>query len=150
MYYQESNLLFICDAGYFGSTNLNKPSGSVYYVDLENKITKPLLVNCLSYPSDICIDSESGRIYITETFKNRILRVVQSPFGTFHTSVFHQFNGRLGPTAICLATTHEDLSNYIFVARYEYQNNDNTIDGLICVLNKEGTLIGELILPTLS
>ncbi len=150
LYYQESNILFICDAGYFGSTNLNKSTGSVYYVDLENKIVKPLLINCLSYPSDICVDNEDGRIYITETYKNRILRIIQSPFGTYHTSVFHQFNGRLGPSAICLATFHEDLVNYIFVARYEYQNNTNTVDGTISILNKDGILIGELTLPTFS
>ncbi len=49
-----------------------------------------------------------------------------------------------------MATSHEDLVNYIFVARYEYQNSNNTVDGVISVLTKEGTLIGELILPSFS
>ena len=118
--YQDAISLIVCDAGYFGTTNLNNANGSVYIIDLENKIVRPLLLNCLSYPSDICINNEEGKFYICETFKNRILRVVQNPFGTYHTSVFHQFCGRVGPTAICVGN-NEDIYNYIFVARYEYQ-----------------------------
>ena len=92
----------------------------MFIIDLENKIVKPLLVNCLAYPADISINHEEGKFYICETFKNRILRVVQNPFGTYHTSVFHQFSGRVGPTAISVGN-NEDIYNYIFVARYEYQ-----------------------------
>lgn len=143
---QEDNSLFVCDAGNFGSTSLNRPTGSVYLVELGSKmsITRPLLVNCLAYPADIFFDNQMGIAYLVETFTNRIIRFVQSPPGVYHSSVFHQFNGRLGPTAITM-----DILGNIYVSRYEYQNKDKEVDGLISVLNREGALVGELIVPKL-
>ena len=62
----------------------------------------------------------------------RILKV-------FYTNVFYVFNGRVGPTAL----TNDDQGN-LYVSRFEYQNKDETINGLTSVLNKDGYLIGEL------
>ena len=75
---------------------------------------------------------------------NRIVRMRQNEDGIFHSSVFYQFNGRLGPTALTV-----DDKGHLFIARMEYALNDeneNQTDGLICALDKEGTLLGELIL----
>jgi len=112
----DENGLFICDAGNFGTTSLNRALGSLYYVELDNKITRGLLVNCLSYPADLIYDNSNQILYVAETFSNRIIRLIQSPPGSYHSSIFHQFNGRVGPTAI----TMDELGN-IYVARYEFQ-----------------------------
>ena len=90
--------------------------GSLYYVELDNKITRGLLINCLAYPADVIYDNTSQILYVAETFTNRIIRLIQNPPGVFHSSIFHQFNGRIGPTAI----TMDELGN-IYVARYEFQ-----------------------------
>jgi len=170
---------------------LNRALGSLYYVELDNKITRGLLVNCLSYPSDLIYDNSNQILYVAETFSNRIIRLIQSPPGSYHSSIFHQFNGRVGPTAI----TMDELGN-IYVARYEFQvinpflnnkylffyfnsitvnnklnlgyfdenslknffnlfqlnkknkkSSENDVDGVISLLNKEGNLVGELIIP---
>lgn len=114
----DDNGLFICDAGNFGTTSLNRALGSLYYVELDNKITRGLLVNCLCYPADLIYDNSNQILYVAETFSNRIIRLIQNPPGVYHSSIFHQFNGRVGPTAI----TMDELGN-IYVARYEFQVN---------------------------
>jgi len=85
---------------------------------LDNKITRGLLVNCLSYPADVVYDNSNQILYIAETFSNRIIRFIQNPTGVFYSSIFHHFNGRVGPTAIAM-----DDSGNIYVARYEFQVN---------------------------
>jgi len=141
---REENCLFVCDSGYFGTTSLNSPSGSLFIVDLDSKICRPILLNCLSYPADLIYDETSGYAYLAETFSNRVLRLTQSTSGVYHTSVFHQFYGRVGPTAIAV-----DALGNIYVARFEFQNSEQEIDGIISVLNKDGYIVGELTLPKL-
>jgi gluconolactonase len=138
----KENRIFICDAGYFGTTSLNNPNGSLYLIELDSKICRPLLLNCLSYPADIIYDDNSQSAYLVETFTNRVIRLIQSPPDIFHSSVFHQFSGRVGPTAIAI-----DALGNIYVARYEFQTNEKDVDGIISVLNKDGYLVGELIIP---
>lgn len=141
----EDNSILFCDGGYFESTSLSNQKGSVYHVDLEAHTTISVLDKCLAYPADIIYEGIIGTGYIAETFANRILRITENPQGIFHTSVFYVFNGRVGPTAL----TSDDQGN-IYVSRYEYQNSDGNINGLISVLNKDGDLIGELELPKMS
>jgi sugar lactone lactonase YvrE len=139
---KEDNCLFVCDSGYFGTTSLNSPSGSLFIIDLDTKVCRSLLINCLSYPADITFDEATGIAYLVETFTNRVLRLVQNPNGVYNTSVFHQFHGRLGPTAIAM-----DALGNIYVARFEFQNTEKDVDGIISVLNKDGYIVGELIIP---
>lgn len=139
---REDNSLLICDAGFFGTTSLNRPIGSIYLIELDTKVPRPLLLNCLAHPADIIFDNNSGIAYVVETFSNRVIRFVQNPPGVYHTSVFHQFAGKIGPTAIAI----DEIGN-IYVARFEFQNSEKDIDGVISVLNKEGYLQGELIVP---
>ena len=96
----------------------------------------------MAYPADLIYEPIIGTGYIAETFANRILRITENPQGIFHTSVFYVFNGRVGPTAITL----DDQGN-IYVARYEYQKENNSVNGLISVISKEGDLVGEIELP---
>jgi len=141
----EDNSILFCDGGFFESTSLSQPLGSVYHYDIDGKTTVPILEKCLAYPADIIFEGIIGTGYIAETFANRILRITENPQGIFHTSVFYVFNGRVGPTAI----TNDDQGN-LYVSRFEYQNKDETVNGLISVLNKDGYLIGEIEVPKMS
>ena len=137
--------LFFCDGGYFESTSISRPFGSVYLVSLDQeKKVSPLISNCLAYPADIAFDEGNNIGYIAETFNNRILRFVDASdnSGFFQTSVFYTFQGRIGPTALAI----DDFQN-LYVARYEYQNKEGDIDGIIDVINRDGILVGELIIP---
>lgn len=144
-YYREENCLLVCDGGDFGTTSLGWPKGSVFVVELETKIMRPILLECLAYPADIVYDNIKCVAYVAETYANRVIRLIENPLGVFHPSVFYQFSGRLGPTALAM----DDIGN-IYVARFEFQSDEGETDGLISVINKEGTLIGELIVPKLS
>ena len=44
--------------------------------------------------------------------KNRILRFIQKPRGVFHVTVFHQYQGGFGPSAIACTSTGD-----LYVAR---------------------------------
>lgn len=146
VYSKNNNCIIFSDCGLIGQTSLSQSNGSLFLFDLQLGILRPLLLNCLSGPIDICYNDNSETLYVAELFKNRVLRLVQNPIGTFHCSVFHQFNGRFGPSALTI-----DALDNIYVARYEFQSsNGNKKDGLISILNKEGILIGELIIKEYS
>ena len=119
-YNTEDNILYIADTGPFGNISMSKPHGSVYLYDLREldglQMMRPLMFNCLSYPSAIIYDNNKGNLYIAETFTNRIIRLTQNPKGVYHASVFYQFSGRVGPTCLAL----DDLDN-IYVGRFEFQ-----------------------------
>ena len=55
-------------------------------------------------------------------------------------SVFHQFHGRFGPTAIGVTN-----SNHIITALFEFNSLSET--GCIGVLNQEGELLQKIKLP---
>jgi len=136
--------IFICDAGYFGSTSMNNPNGSLFLYEMDTKITRTLLSNCLAYPADVIYDDQSQSAYLVETFTNRVIRIIQNPPDIFYSSIFHQFAGRIGPTAIAM-----DAMGNIYVARYEFQTPEKDVDGIISVLNKDGYLVGEITIPQL-
>ena len=144
-YNSEDNSILFCDGGFFESTSLNNPSGSIYHIDIDGHSTIPILEKCLAYPADIIFEGIIGTGYVAETFANRIIRITENPQGIFHANVFYVFNGRIGPTSITL-----DEQGNLYVSRFEYQNKDESINGLISVINKDGYLIGELELPKIS
>lgn len=143
-YNKDEDIIIYCDSGCFGSSSLNKPNGSVYVDDISNGIVRPLLFNCLANPADLVFDPHKNVIYVCETFTNRIIRITLTSNNT-HSSVFYQFSGRVGPSAIAI---DDSVIGNIYIARYEFQNNDD-VDGLISVINREGVLVGELIIPKL-
>jgi sugar lactone lactonase YvrE len=132
-----NNSLYFTDSGAMGVTNLEYPKGSVFCIDFEYDVLKPLAYHCLAQPSGIAISSD-GRIYVAETCANRIIRFIKSSAGVYHANVFIQFSGKYGPTAI--AINHNDM---IFVARYDFMGPD----GLINVLSQNGDLVQEIIVP---
>ena len=58
------------------------------------------------------------------------MKVVIHKEGVFYTSVFHQFSGKFGPTAIAV-----DPEGMIYVARFDFHGVSE--DGLISVLNPQ-------------
>lgn len=146
IYSKNNNFLIFSDSGQFGQTSLNESNGSIFLFDLQLGLLRPLMLNCLAGPIDICYDDNSDILYVAEIFKNRILRLVQNPIGIFHCSVFHQFSGRFGPRALAI----DSLGN-IYVSRFEFQTTKGEkLDGMITVLNKEGTPVGELFVKGMS
>ena len=141
----EDNTLLFCDGGNFESTSLTNPQGGIYHVDLSTHNTTPIIEKCLAYPADIIYEPIVGIGYIAETFANRILRITENPQGIFHISVFHVFNGRVGPTSVAM----DDQGN-IYASRFEYQKENKSVYGLISVINKDGYLVGEIELPKMS
>lgn len=144
-YNKEDHLLFIADSGNFNNGNLFPKDSTIFIVDLDSKVIRPIIQN-LSYVSDILYDSTKRVLYVAEMFMNRILRFCQYPHGVYQCSVFYQFSGRVGPSALAI----DDMGN-LYVARYEFAQSDldNEVDGMISVLNPNGILVGELIIPKL-
>ena len=144
-YNKEDNILYFSDSGLFDNASLAPFDSVIYSIDLETRVLKPILEN-LSFISDICYDGGRECLYIAETFMNRVLRLKMNNDGVFHASVFYQFSGRLGPSAL----TVDDNGN-VYIARYEYSETeldlDIEADGLISVINKAGNLVGEMNLP---
>lgn len=139
---KDDDYVIVADAGQFGSSSLNNSKGSIFLYDLNNWVLRPLILNTLTYPIDIYHDKEDDIFYICDMLSNRIIRMVQNPKGVFHTSVFHCFNGKLGPSAI----TMDEIGN-IYVARSDfYEKGKKNNFGVISILNKEGSLIGEIMI----
>lgn len=78
-------------------------------------LLRPIALSCLAHPSAIALDITENVLYICETLKNRILKVYTGPKGHNVMTVFHQFSGKLGPTAIAV-----NKDGHIFVAKFEY------------------------------
>ena len=100
---------------------------------------KPVLYNKLAYPSGLALSLDESSIYVSETYMNRILRVFCHSSGVYHTSVFKQFSGRLGPTALA---THP-VTGHLYVARYDFA--ECTRNGIITVLNESGEVEQEMV-----
>ena len=137
---EKGNMLFFTDSGPLGETGLESPKGSLFGVDLSLSILKPLLVNSLAHPFGIALSPEENVLYVAETNENRVLRVVSHSSGVFHTSVFANFTGRFGPTALAMHP-----SGLLYVARYDF--SDCSDKGVISVVNENGEVESELLLP---
>ena len=81
-------------------------------------------------------------LFVAEMCRNRILKVVLHENGTYQTSVFKQFSGRFGPTA--MAVNHDGL---LYVARFDFAHI--TDHGIITVLNEKAEIEDEIKLPKL-
>jgi len=144
---KDDNVIYFTDSGNFETASMSPFDCSLYSIDLETSVLKQILTN-LSFVYDLCYDSANSCIYLAETFMNRILRLKQNEDGIYITSVFYQFNGWIGPSALTV-----DENGNLCVARYEYSpvefEGELEADGLISVINKDGIMIGELSLPEL-
>ena len=85
------------------------------------------------------MNADQNIIYVAETLKNRILRVIMHSSGAYYTSVFHQFSGGLGPSAI----TIDSKTGNLYVARFDH--HENKTDGMVTVITIEGEVLSNLI-----
>ena len=127
----KNNCLFFTDSGPLGETSIESPNGSLFAIDLSVSMLKPIIDSKLAHPSGLALSIDENMIFVAETGMNRILRVVCHSSGVYHTSVFHQFSGRFGPSALAM---HPD--GRLFAARFDF--TESSKHGLISVLNQDG------------
>ena len=99
---EKNNSLFFTDSGPLGETSIESPQGSIFAIDLSVSMLKPIIDGKLAHPSGLAMSNDESMIYVAETGLNRILRIVCHSSGVYHTSVFHQFAGRFGPTSLAM------------------------------------------------
>jgi len=141
MIFDDKNNVYFTDSGPLGESTLGNPKGSVYVVDGPQQLLRPLVLNCLAHPSGLALSPNQEIVYVCETMANRVLRFVQSPPGVFHMSVFCQFSGLLGPTAIAC----DIKTGNLYVARFDFK--DVSSDGVISVLSDKGQELRTLNVP---
>ena len=135
---EKNNALFFTDSGPLGESSLENPTGSIFAIDLAVSMLKPILYGKLAHPCGLALSPNENVIYVAETLANRILRVVIHSSGVYHTSVFHQFSGRLGPTALAVSPDGK-----IYAARFDF--TEVSKNGIITVLNTDGEVDDELL-----
>jgi sugar lactone lactonase YvrE len=135
---EKNNALFFTDSGPLGESSIENPTGSIFAIDLGVSMLKPIIYGKLAHPSGLALNANENILYVAETLKNRILRVVLHSSGVYHTSVFHQFSGRLGPTALAVSPQ----SGKLYAARYDFSECSST--GIISVLSQDGVVEEEL------
>lgn len=136
---EKNNALFFTDSGPLGESSIENPTGSIFAIDLGVSMLKPIIYGKLAHPSGLALNKAENVLYVAETLKNRILRVVLHSSGVYHTSVFHQFSGRLGPTALAVSQNGK-----IYAARFDFMEvNQN---GIITVLSDQGEVEEELVI----
>merc|ERR1711998_788629 len=141
MVFDHKNNVYFTDSGPLGETTLAQPLGSVFVVDGPQQLLRPLAHECLAHPSGLALSADQQVVYVTETMANRVLRFSQSPPGVFHMSVFFQFSGMLGPTAIAC----DPKTGNLYVARYDFAACAE--EGGIAVLSPKGALLRTLAVP---
>jgi len=115
--FDSAGQLFFTDSGPLGETGLLERKGSVFVVTGEGntRLLRPLAYESLAHPSGICLNAEESAVFVSEMAANRVLRFAQRPAGVWHCSVFHQFAGRLGPSALAF----DGARGLLYVARFE-------------------------------
>jgi len=134
---------FFCDSGPLGETTLQAPQGSVFTISADGQLLQPLALECLAHPSGLAVSPLTNVLYVTEQLANRIVRFAQRPAGVYHASVFYQFSGRMGPSAVACHPTTGSL----YVALFDFASPRVPACGSIAVISPEGTLIGSIEVP---
>ena len=135
---EKNNSLFFTDSGPLGESSIENPCGSIFAIDLGVSMLKPIIYGKLAHPCGVALSPTENILYVAETLTNRVLRVVIHSSGVYHTSIFHQFSGRLGPTALAVHPHGQ-----IYVARYDFTEVNK--NGLISVLGETGDVDEELL-----
>jgi len=93
----------------------------------------------LANPTGIALSPSEKSLFVLEAAANRVLRYTQKPLGVWHGTVFFQFSGRLGPSAIVVDKNRE----LIYVARPEIAELGG--GSAVAVLSLGGELLKEFI-----
>ena len=137
---EDAKCLYFTDSGPLGTTTMENPQGSVYEANLKTLKVKALVAGCLAHPCGIARTAQGDSIFVAETMANRVLRLTNIEGDGLQMSVFYQFSGRLGPTALAM-----NENGQLYVARYDFASC--TTNGLISVINMDGEMINEVTLP---
>jgi len=141
MVFDNKNNVYFTDSGPLGESTLSHPMGSVFVVDGPQQLLRPLAHECLAHPAGLALSPDQQVVYVAETLANRVLRFAQSPPGVFHMSVFHQFSGLLGPSALAC----DPKTGNLYVARYDFKSV--AAEGTISVLSPKGVELRTLSVP---
>ena len=132
MVFDNQGNVYFTDSGPMGETSIANPRGSLFCVDGEQQMLRPLAYECLAHPCGLALSGDHQTLFVAETMHNRVLRFAQSPPGSFHMSVvctisagrllwsvlqFYQFSGRLGPTAL----TYDSNSGNLYVGHSDFK-----------------------------
>mmetsp|Transcript_12825 Transcript_12825/g.30164 ORF Transcript_12825/g.30164 Transcript_12825/m.30164 type:complete len:283 (+) Transcript_12825:2-850(+) len=141
--------LYLCDAGPLGETGLHSPKGSVFVVSSDGQLLLPLTLESLAYPSALALAPAPDAaepapfVYVAEMAANRIVRFARRPVDVFVGSVFFQFAGGAGPSALLCAP-----DGTLFVGHFDFvQGGGATQQGKISKLSPRGELLEELFVP---
>lgn len=139
-YHEENNAVYFTDSGPLGLTSLTNPVGSLFAVELDSLVLTPIALRCLAHPWGVAGSLDGKNIYVAETFNNRVLRAFYHPEKGYIFSVFYEFNGRVGPSALAMSD-----AGLLYVGRYDFEGG--SVGGLISVLSWTGELLRELRVP---
>ena len=135
--------IFFTDSGPLGATGLHASKGSLFVITNGSSgqhLLKPISYETLAYPTGIALSLNEKYVYVAEMCMNRVLRYFQSPEGVFQASVFYQFCGGIGPSALAC-----DNQGNIYVAHFEQR--DGSQDGKISILSSAGKLLDTVLTP---
>jgi len=107
--------MFFTDSGPLGESTLQAPCGSVYTISRDGQLLQPLALETLAHPCGLALAPNDAALYVCEMMANRLLRFIQRPMGVWHCSVYHQFSGGLGPSAVAC-----DAMGYVYVALHDF------------------------------
>lgn len=101
---------------------------------------RPIVYECLAHPCGVALSPDGNCIYTCEMARNRILRTFQKPAGVFHTAVFHQFSGCVGPSSVAVGR-----DGTLYVSTYEPKELSS--EGVVYVITSRGRVVKEISLP---
>mmetsp|Transcript_33432 Transcript_33432/g.73647 ORF Transcript_33432/g.73647 Transcript_33432/m.73647 type:complete len:284 (-) Transcript_33432:233-1084(-) len=131
--------IFFSDSGSFGETGLHSRLGSLFTISSSpsGQILQPIALESLAYPSGIAVSHNGKFIYVAEMMANRILRFFQQPQGVFHSSVFHQLSGAVGPSCLALCP----LGN-LYIGHYDVK--ESATEGQVHVVSPAGKVLSHI------
>jgi sugar lactone lactonase YvrE len=138
--FDTSGALYFTDSGPQGETGLASPRGSVFVIS-PDRILRPIALECLAQPSAVALSASESAVFVAEQAQNRIIRYTQKPAGVWHGTVWHTFNGRLGPSALVA----DHARGLLYVSRPELPELSE--HGVVSVLDGEGRLLKDLHVP---
>src|ERR1700722_4367558 len=133
LFFDKTGGLYMTDA--WGSGVLH-PSGSVFYMAPDGKITRPISGN-LAYPNGIVLSPDERTLYVDDFGSNRIIAVPVTSPGVLNVEgawVFAYLNGGHGPDSMTA-----DENGNIYVAHHSA--------GEVVVFSPRGFLYGSIRLP---
>lgn len=130
-----NNTVIFTDSGPRGETGLHNPSGSVFCI--KNGLLVPVSFGNLAYPTGLA--SHAGFLYVCEQSMNRILRFYQEPEGVYHSSVFYQSAGGVGPSCVAV-----DAQGTLYVGIYETSAGAKRRGGKVLVISDAGELVSTI------